>query len=256
MLVFTVSENFLLACDPLKRTNYDFIKNILLLLLQHGLDCNQTFQNILQAVLDMVRNVRSCQDMHCVYDLLLTLIQYGADPNIVLSSVTTGGAIYSNEIARYGDALGLNGASSEADNSNDNSHNRSTLGETTFRNSFRTNSRYLLFYYIVLITKKDFILNDPDLSYIRIIHLFYSTMQHDALYNCLKSLHNFYVAQVPSKKTEQLIAVISDLYRQPRNLKQLVRITIYESVKRRLAQTVNLLKLPGPLKDYMLNFER
>lgn len=245
-----------MICDTLKRTNYDFIKNILLLLLQHGLDCNQTYQNILQAVLDMVRNVRTCQDMQYVYDLLLTLIQYGADPNIVLSSVTTGGAIYSIEIASYGDALGLNGAPLESDNLNDNSNNRSTLGETTLRNSFRTNSRFLLFYYIVLITKKDFILNDPDLSYTRIIHLFYSTMQHDALYNCLKSLHNFYVAQVPSKKTEQLISVISGLYKQPRKLKQLVRITIYESVKRRLAQTVNLLKLPGPLRDYMLNFER
>uniref|UniRef100_A0A1B0AIC6 SOCS box domain-containing protein n=1 Tax=Glossina pallidipes TaxID=7398 RepID=A0A1B0AIC6_GLOPL len=266
VLVFTVSENFLLTCDTLKRTNYDFIKNILYLLLQHGLDCNQTYQNILQAVLDMVRNVRSCQDMQCVYDLILTLVQYGADTNIVLSSMTTGGAIYSNEIARFGDALGLNG-SPENDTTNEvngNSGNggggggssRQTLGESTFRNSFRTNSRYLLFYYIVLITKKDFILNDPELTFTHVIHLFFSTMQHDALYNCLKSLHNFYMAQVPSKKTEQLIAVISSLYRKPRNLKQLARLAIYEAVNRKLAQNINGLKLPGPLKEYVLNFER
>lgn len=113
VLVFTVSENFTLSCDTLRRTNFDFIKNILLLLLQHGLDCNQTYQNILQAVMDMVRNVRDCQDMLRIHELTLTLIQYGADPNIVLSSKTTGGAIYSNEIARFGDALGLTGSSGD-----------------------------------------------------------------------------------------------------------------------------------------------
>ncbi|XP_005188437.1 ankyrin-2 [Musca domestica] len=274
VLVFTVSENFTLSSDTLRQTNFDFIKNILLLLLQHGLDCNQTYQNILQAVMDMVRNVRDVSDLNRIHDLTLTLIQYGADPNIVLSNMTTGGAIYSNEIARFGDALGLTGSSSESNgaggagtvansgNTNGNSSvgetaaTRQSLGDTSFRNSFRTNSRYLLFYYIVLITKKDFILNDPDVTFTRIILLFYATMQHDTLYNCLKSLHNFYVAQVPSKKTEQLIAVISSLYRKPRSLKQLSRLAIYESLNRKLAQNVNKLKLPGMLKDYVLNFDK
>ncbi|XP_033149628.1 ankyrin-3 [Drosophila busckii] len=228
VLVFTVSENFTLNCDAQKRTNFDFIKNILLLLLQHGLDCNKTYQHILQAVMDMVQNVRTCHDMECIYELTLTLIQYGADPNIVLSSKTTPGiAIFSSEIAN-----------------------------NTFRNSFRTNSRYLLFYYIILITKKEFILNDPQLNFTRIIHLFYLTMEHEPLYNCLKSLHNFYVAQVPSKKTEQLIALISTLYRRPRSLKQLARMAIYEAMNRKLAQHVNRLNLPGQLKDYVLQFER
>lgn len=270
VLVFTVSENFTLSSDTLRQTNFDFIKNILLLLLQHGLDCNQTYQNILQAVMDMVRNVRDVSDLNRIHDLTLTLIQYGADPNIVLSSMTTGGAIYSNEIARFGDALGLTGSSAESNNASSSdgssgggapsagvaSGTRQSLGDTSFRNSFRTNSRYLLFYYIVLITKKDFILNDPDVTFTRIILLFYATMQHDTLYNCLKSLHNFYVAQVPSKKTEQLITVISSLYRKPRSLKQLSRLAIYESLNRKLAQNVNKLKLPGLLKDYVLNFDK
>lgn len=220
--------------------------------------------------MDMVRNVRDVSDLNRIHDLTLTLIQYGADPNIVLSSMTTGGAIYSNEIARFGDALGLTGSSAESNNASSSdgssgggapsagvaSGTRQSLGDTSFRNSFRTNSRYLLFYYIVLITKKDFILNDPDVTFTRIILLFYATMQHDTLYNCLKSLHNFYVAQVPSKKTEQLITVISSLYRKPRSLKQLSRLAIYESLNRKLAQNVNKLKLPGLLKDYVLNFDK
>lgn len=250
MLVFTVSENFTLNCDAQKRTNFDFIKNILLLLLQHGLDCNKTYQHILQAVMDMVQNVRTCQDMECIYELTLTLIQYGADPNIVLSSKTTPGiAIFSSEIASYGEALGGGGAGGGGGGA------AAALGDNTFRNSFRTNSRYLLFYYIILITKKEFILNDPQSTYTRIIHLFYLTMEHEPLYNCLKSLHNFYVAQVPHKKTEQLIALISTLYRRPRSLKQLARMAIYEAMNRKLAQNVNRLNLPGPLKDYVLQFE-
>lgn len=249
VLVFTVSENFTLNCDAQKRTNFDFIKNILLLLLQHGLDCNQTYPHILQAVCDMVQNVRNCSDMQCIYELTLTLIQYGADPNIVLSSqATTGSAIFSNEIASFGEALCSGGSSNGAGSNNG--------GEGTFRNSFRTHSRYLLFYYIILITKKEFILNDPALTFTRIIHLFFLTMQHGPLYNCLKSLHNFYVAQVPNKKTEQLISLITSLYRKPRSLKQMARIAIYEAVNRKLAQNVNRLNLPVPLKEYVLQFER
>jgi len=88
------------------------------------------------------------------------------------------------------------------------------------------------------------------------IHLFYLTMHHEPLFNCLKALHNFYVAQVPSKKTEQLIALISTLYRRPRSLKQLSRWAIYEAMNRKLAQNINRLNLPGQLKDYVLQFER
>ncbi|XP_055912419.1 ankyrin-1 [Eupeodes corollae] len=266
VLVFTVSENFTLNCDVQKRTNFDFIKNILLLLLQHGLDCNQTYPHILQAVMDMVQNVRTCPDMQCIYELTLALIQYGADPNIVLSGKSTpGSTIFSNEIANFGE--GLCHANSSPDDVPVSSANgvgvavgptagpsRQHLGDH-FRNSFRTNSRFILFYYIILITKKEFILNDPELTFTRIIHLFFLTMQHEPLYNCLKSLHNFYVAQVPSKKTEQLISLITQLYRKPRSLKQLCRVAIYEALNKKLAQNINRLNLPGPLKEYVLHFD-
>lgn len=258
VLVFTVSENFTLNCDVQKRVNFDFIKNILLLLLQHGLDCNQTYQHILQAVVEMVQNVRTWPDVLCIYELTLTLIQYGADPNIVLScKQTQGSAIFSNEIANFGESLCSHGSGDgNTDNSASSSNGSASRPGEGFRNSFRTNSRYILFYYIILITKKEFLLNDTELTYTRIIYLFYLTMQHEPLYNCLKSLHNFYVAQVPNKKTEMLISLISSLYKKPRSLKQLCRVAIFESVNRKLAQNINRLNLPGPLKEYVLNFEQ
>ncbi|XP_058055331.1 ankyrin-3 isoform X2 [Anopheles bellator] len=226
VLIFTVSENFTLNCDGQKRANFDFIKNILLLLLQYGLDCNITSQHILQSVIDMIVNVRTCPDILCVYELLLLLMQYGIDPNISLSF-----------------KLMMNGASSS--NSSEN-----------LRNSFRQNARnYLLFYYIMLITRKEFILLDSEQTYQRIIYLFYYSMKHDTLFNCLKSLHNLFIAQVPHKSIDNLRHLIITLYKKPRSLKQLCRVCIYDSLGKKLAPNINRLNLPGPLKEYVMNFD-
>jgi len=224
VLIFTVSENFTVSvnCDIQKRANFDFIKNILLLLLQHGLDSNLTSQHILQSVVEMVQNVRTVvTDISCIFELTLTLLQYGADPNICLTN------------------------------------NNSLSTSDTMRNSFRNNARNcLLFYYVMLITRKEFVLTDPDRNYAKIIMIFYSSMRHDLLFNCLRSLHNLFVVQVPNKATEHLINLISQLYRKPRSLKQLCRVTIYESLNKKIAQNINRLNMPLPIKDYVLNFEQ
>lgn len=249
VLIFTVSENFTLNCDIQKRNNFDFIKNILLLLLQHGLEINATYQHILQSVMDMVQNLRAANDMVCVYELAKTLIQYGADPNDVLNGRTTSGsAIVISEIANYGDSMRAEGGAGAAGGGGANR-------EGGFRGSFRTHSKYILFYYVILITKKEFLLTDPKATYAKIIYLFYFSMAHEPLYNCLKSLHNFYVAQVPNKSTENLISLISTLYRKPRSLKQICRQAVYKILNNKIALNVNKLNLPGPLKEYVLNFD-
>lgn len=268
VLIFTVSENFTLNCDIQKRANFDFIKNILLLLLQHGLDCNKTSQYILQSIMDMIHNVRTCPDILCVYELTLILIQYGTDTNISLNGKNqnnntnnllidltintnqTGGGGNSNGVDGVGggDGGGVGGVGSGS-----NSNGNSSSGVN--RNSFRNSRSYILFYYNMLITKKEFLLTDPLSTYIKIIYLFYYSMQHEPLYNCMKSLHNLYIAQVPNKITEGLIQTITTLYKRPRTLKQMCRVSIHESLNKKLAQNINRLNLPPPLKEYMLNFE-
>lgn len=255
VLIFTVSENLSLNCETQKQSNFDFIKNILLLLLQHGLDCN-TYQHILQSIMDMVQNLRVSQDMFCIYELALTLIQYGANPNIVVNGKATSGSaiVYTNEIASFGDSnRTTNGQHNNSDSNNGNTGYRNSNGSSD--GSFRTHSKYILFYYIILISKKEFLLTDPKQTFARIIYLFYYTMSHEPLYNCLKCLHNFYVAQVPNRSTESLIALITMLYRRPRSLKQICRQTVYRSLNNKMAQNINKLLLPGPLKEYVLNFE-
>ncbi|XP_053684303.1 ankyrin-3 isoform X1 [Sabethes cyaneus] len=272
VLIFTVSENFTLNCDTQKRANFDFIKNILILLLQYGLDCNITSQHILQSVIDMIVNVRTCPDILCVYELLLVLIQYGTDPNITLSnklmmSGSSSSSInYVNDFINFGGmrAVGAGevaGPSGTAPAGSSSATNGAVAtvngnGSDNLRSSFRNNARnYLLFYYIMLITRKEFILLDREQTYQRIIYLFYYSMRHETLFNCLKSLHNLFIAQVPNKSIDNLRHLIITLYKKPRSLKQLCRVCIYNSLNKKLAPSINRLNLPLPLKEYVLNFE-
>ncbi|XP_055619491.1 ankyrin-3 isoform X2 [Toxorhynchites rutilus septentrionalis] len=271
VLIFTVSENFTLNCDTQKRANFDFIKNILILLLQYGLDCNITSQHILQSVIDMIVNVRACPDILCVYELLLVLIQYGTDPNITLSNklIMSGSSSssinYVNDFINFGGIRAAGGGevagpsgSGNAVSSTSNGAGASSSGNGSdnLRSSFRNNARnYLLFYYIMLITRKEFILLDREQTYQRIIHLFYYSMKHDTLFNCLKSLHNLFIAQVPNKSIDNLRHLIITLYKKPRSLKQLSRVCIYNNLNKKLAPSINRLNLPLPLKEYVLNFE-
>jgi hypothetical protein len=250
VLIFTVSENFTVSvnCDNQKRANFDFIKNILLLLLSHGLDCSATSLQNLQSIMEMVQNVRSVStDIQCIYELTLTILQYGGNPNVILNS---------KQISLMW--MAVNEALS-AVNSNNNQRRLFAPPSDNidnWRNSFRNNAKnYILFYYVIQITRKEFILLHPEREYMKIIYLFYYTMQHEELYACLKKLHNFFIVQVPSRATEHLVNLINQLYRRPRSLKEMCRVTIYESLNHKLANNINRLNLPPPIKDYVLNFD-
>lgn len=255
VLIFTVSENFTVSvnCDNQKRANFDFIKNILLLLLQHGLDCSKQSKHNLQSIMEMVQNVRSVStDILCIYELTLTILQYGGDPNVILNNKQI-----SMMINAVNDALSAGSSNQQQRRLCAPSSDSNNSTDSWRTSSFRNNSKnHLLFYYVMLITRKEFILMHPDRDYMKIIYLFYFTMQHDVLYQCLKRLYNFFIVQVPSRSTEHLVNLIIQLYRQPRSLKEMCRVTIYESLNRKLANNINRLNLPLPLKEYVLNFDR
>ena len=62
-----------------------------------------------------------------------------------------------------------------------------------------------------------------------------------------------WVNAVPMRSA--LCRLIRQLYTQPRSLKQMCRVTIYNASGRCSALSVNKLPLPGPLKEYLLNFD-
>lgn len=207
-------------------------------------------QHILQSIMEMVQNVRSVStDILCIYELTLTLLQFGANPNFILSKQVSG------SMSAVSEALGS--GANQMRHLTTASVTDSSLNNDSMRNSFRNNTRnYILFYYIMLITRKEFILTNQDRDYTKIVYLFYYTMRHDVLFSCLKSLHNLFIVQVPNKSTEHLVNLISQLYRNPRSLKQICRVSIYESLNRKLANNINRLNLPLSIKEYVLNFEQ
>ncbi|KAL1497139.1 hypothetical protein ABEB36_008145 [Hypothenemus hampei] len=223
ILVFTVSENITLNCDVQKQINFDFIKNLLILLLTHRLDPNVRVSNrkehILQSCMDMVQNVRDCKDIHYVYDLTLTLIQYGANPDQLLSM-------------------------SEA-----------IKNPSLHSHSVWKTKNYILYYYIMLISRKENLIMDKNMVFSKIIMLLYCVMQHKPLFECLKILHTQQLSLVPGKMTEPLTYIIRDLYSRPRTLKQICRVKIHNCLNRRPGLYINKLNLPTQLKDYLLSFD-
>nr|XP_023026895.1 transient receptor potential channel pyrexia [Leptinotarsa decemlineata] len=223
VLVFTVSENITLTCDAQKELNFEFIKNLLIVLLTHGLDPNERVSrrtsHILQSCMDMIQNVRDCKDIDYVYDLTLTLIQYGANPDL---SLNLSEAIKNHPL-----------------------HSQSIWKK----------KNYILYYYVMLISRKENLITDPNLCFSKIIMLFYCVMQHKPLFECLKILHTQQLSLVPGKMTEPLTFIIRDLYKRPRTLKQMCRVRIHNCLGRKPGLFINKLNLPNQLKDYLLNFQ-
>lgn len=224
VLVFTISENITLNCNIQKSLNFEFIKTLLVLLLTHGLDPNVRVsirtQHILQSCMDMIQNVRDCKDIHYVYDLTLTLIQYGANPDLSLNM--------SEAIKNY--------------------------PPQQLQSTWKTKN-YILYYYIMLISRKEHLITDPNMSFAKIVTLFYLVMQHKPLFECLKILYTQQLSLVPGKTTEPLTCIIRDLYKRPRTLKQICRIKIHNCLHRKPGLYINKLNLPTQMKEYLLNFE-
>ena len=85
--------------------------------------------------------------------------------------------------------------------------------------------------------------------------LFFNTMDHEALYQCMntaKFLSRFDPNRAPSGRFLQLIHTLSS---RPRSLKQIARLSIYKAIDRQLSQRVPHLPLPTQLRNYLLNIE-
>lgn len=168
----------------------------------------------------MIQNVRDSRDIHYVYDLTLTLIQYGANPDLTLN---------------VSEAI---------------KHHPFQQSQSAWKMK-----NYILYYYIMLVSRKESLITDPASSFSKIIMLFYLVMQHKPLFDCLKILYTQQLSLVPGKTNEPLTHIIRDLYKKPRTLKQICRVKIHNCIGRKPGLHINKLNLPTALKDYLLNFE-
>ncbi|XP_063218907.1 ankyrin-3 [Bacillus rossius redtenbacheri] len=222
VLVFTASENIALNREEEKAQNFEFIRNLLVLLLQYGLEPNGRFsqrtQHILQSLMDMVQNARCPRDLDHVYDLALTLIQYGADPNIRIST----------------DCFPVSHAQPPS--------------------FLKKSASQVLYYYVFLICRKENLLTDPQQHFARIIMLYYLCMNHQELFSCLRILYTQQTGLVPVRGSA-LCNLVRELLSRPRSLKQICRVSVYQALGRKPGLHINKLPLPASLRDYVLNFE-
>jgi len=230
VLVFTGSENISLARLEEKSEAFEFIRNLLTLLLQHGLDPNVRFSSrshhILLSLMDMVQNARSATDLNYVYSLTLTLLQYGANPNMKVKEGSGKGRSSSN-------------------------HHSSRSASDVF---IMKSSHQVLFQYCHILIKKDKFLYDPENTYIRIIELYTLSMRHCDLYACLRILST-QLSISPQRSCQILYATIREFCSKPRTLKQMCRIEIYNRIQQRPAVYAAKLPLPPVLREYLMNFE-
>merc|ERR1719369_2634718 len=190
--------------------------------------------------ISMARVEEKTEAFEFIRNLLTLLLQYGANPNMVAGA---GGSGRSRGQASY-----------EQSRSAGRAEQRRGRQENVFIRRQTNNQDQVLFHYAQTLVNKDQLMADPEQSFARLIHLYYMSMKHKEVYNCLKVL-SAQLSISSTKACQTLYAVIKDMNTKPRTLKQMCRVVVYNSVNQRPATTVAKLPLPRTLQDYILNFE-
>ena len=211
-----------------QRAMADFLQAAMALLLKHGLESNHCSRrktpqlegasgNVLLEMVKLARLARQPDDLELVHGWVLTLLQGGANPDI---------EPYPSDpiICQSQSSIFLQPKGTQAVN-----HYMCDLAD------FRS------------------LLDTPQAE--RLLLLFYHSMDHEALYQCMntaKFLSRFDPNRAPSG---HFLNLITDLSTQPRSLAQIARVTIYKSLNRQLDPKVRQLPLPTATKQYLLNVE-
>ena len=214
--------------EHLKLHMVDFVSNLIELLLKHGLNPNYCTNqrephleggrgNMLVELVRLVHYIRDPVDMNHVHRWLLTCLQWGANPDI--EPYPSDPIICHSQSSIY-----LKPKSTQAVN-----------------------------HYMYEIQDLNTLLESGRARHM--LSLFYHSMDHDALFQCLNSakiMSRFNPNKQPSSK---FIKMLNSLSCRPRSLQQISRIAIYKAIDRQLILKVPQLPLPNPMKRYLLNVE-
>ncbi|XP_014681922.1 PREDICTED: ankyrin-3-like [Priapulus caudatus] len=166
ILIFVASDIIHNTTVPLaKDRSFKFINDMLELLLMHGLDPNLRFskrtQHALLSLMDMVHNALTPDDLVYVYQLTATLLRFGSDPNIDIS--TTEPMIC---------------------------HSQSSV-------FLKKSSGQVLYYYVQILARNDHLLCGH--AYLKLLYLYFYAMSHRELWNSLRIL-NAQTALIPTNQ--------------------------------------------------------
>lgn len=225
--------------EVVKETAATFVCRILEIVLNHGLDCNQRSAlrrrevdgrsgSVLVELIRLTQRIRRPSDLAHIRRWVLTALQWGADPDM---------EPYPSEPIIC--------------------HSQSSI-------FLRTKSTQPVHEYM-------FEIQDLGVGAIfeggyaeSLLLLFYNAMGHIPLYQCLSSARYMAIFDTASTSTvnrqqpspSRLFGdMVTTLVSQPRSLKQMARVAIYEALDRQLVTRVPHLPLPVPLKRYLLQVE-
>jgi len=212
----------------LLETYANFVNNLLELLLRHGLDPNfKTEKKSLHlkggcgnALIDFVRlaeRASDTKDFVVISKWLVTLFQWGTDPDL---------EPYPSEPIIC--------------------HSQSSI-------FLKKQGTQALSHYVYEVKELDNLFQDGNAQ--GLLMLFYNTMSHQILYDCLNNAR-FMARFHPLGATGyDFVKMLTQLGENPRSLKEMARVTIYKAVNRDLAIKVPQLPLPNPMKRYLLDIE-
>jgi hypothetical protein len=208
----------------------DFLKSVLAILLQHGLDSNHCSLrsrrevegdsgNLLVELVKLARFIRAPSDFDFIHGWVLTSLQWGANPDI--EPYPSDSIICHSQRSIY----------------------------------LKTKGSQPVNQYMYHIQDVAPLFEGGHAE--NLLKLFYYSMDHNALYQCLGNAKFMSRFDPTSNRVPSTIflKMISKLMSQPRSLKQIARVTIYKSIDRQLNLRVDKLPLPRALKDYLTNVE-
>lgn len=244
VLVFSASEYItMMNREEDKQTAFGFIRQVLTILLQHNLDPNVDFsqrnQHILLALLDLVQNARAPSDLEFVADLSLTLMQFGANPDVRICPVEP-------TIIHSQSSVFIKKSSNHV------SYIRILL--FSFGNLFFFVLKVLYYYLQHLLKKEELLIDDEPQHFLRLILLYYHAMSHNELFACLNHINKELLSGTLRSNSTILVNHLAQLASQPRSLKSISRNKVYLCLRRQLAPNINKLQLPPSLKEYILQF--
>ncbi|XP_041350915.1 uncharacterized protein LOC121369901 [Gigantopelta aegis] len=191
--------------------------------LQYGLNANHTSSKTCQypkggkgnALIDFVKLTEFCQsskDLNVIHLWLRTLLQWGANPNI---------SPYPSEpiICHCQSSIFLKKQDTQA-----------------------------MSHYIHDIKERDSFFKDGWAG--EMLMLFYNSMDHQTLFECLSAAKTSAQIYHGDSGSMDILDLINELSENPRSLKQIARVAIYQSIERNCSR-VHSLPIPDSLKRYL-----
>lgn len=205
-----------------------FVNSVLELLLKYGMNpncaskrkCKHLQGGSGNALIDFVRlaqQANTTSDFAVIRQWLITLFQWGADPDL---------EPYASEPIIC--------------------HSQSSI-------FLKHQGTQALNHYIYEVKEFDSLFDDGHAQ--DLLLLFYNTMSHNVLYNCLNNAR-FMARFHPLGATGyDFVRLLTKLSENPRSLREIARVSIYTALQRDLARKVSELPLPNPMKSYLLEIQ-